>query len=143
MADAAAARRKAPNPNKDPTPQAEKKAAKAERDAKRKRDEEIKKASWKYGLGAAAVIIGGMCLYSLVTISRATIVTIALNDQAQLKEVGPLDARMRFVCLTPGMRTMWPCAARTRTCRRLLQQPRRSVRPSDSRSAARTRPRPC
>ena len=58
MADAAAARRKAPNPNKDPTLQAEKKAAKAERDAKRKRDEEIKKASWKYGLGAAAVIIG-------------------------------------------------------------------------------------
>ena len=68
------ARRKAGNPNKDPDVLAEKKAAKAERDALRKRADEIKAASWKYGLGAAGVIIGSMCVYSLVTISRATII---------------------------------------------------------------------
>jgi hypothetical protein len=53
-----AARRKGGNPNKAPDVLAEKKAAKAERDALRKRAEEIRKASWKYGLGAAGVIIG-------------------------------------------------------------------------------------
>ena len=87
---ALAARRKAGNPNKDPDLLAEKKAVKAERDALRKRAEQVKAASWKYGLGAAAVIIGGMTIYSLVTISRATIVTVQLDDAVQLKEVSRL-----------------------------------------------------
>ena len=59
-----AARRKAPNPNKDPELLAEKKAAKAERDKGRKRADEIKRMSWKYGLGSAAVITGE-CVCSL------------------------------------------------------------------------------
>ena len=49
--------------------------------------EEIKQASWKYGLGSAGVFIGGMCLYSLLTISRSTITTVALDDAVLLKEV--------------------------------------------------------
>jgi len=80
-------RQKGANPNKDPDLQAEKKAAKAERDAMRKRAEEIKKASWKYGLGGGGAFIGCMCLYSLVTISRASIATVRLDDASQLKEV--------------------------------------------------------
>lgn len=92
-------RRKAANPNKDPELQAEKKAAKQERDALRKRAEEIKRASWKYGLGAAGVIIAVACLYSLVTISRATIVTLPLDDQAQLKEAS-CSTQCRTPCAT-------------------------------------------
>ena len=91
-------RRKAANPNKDPELQAEKKAAKQERDAMRKRAEEIKKASWKYGLGAAGVIIGIACLYSLVTISRAAIVTVPLDGQAQLKEASLVPRSSRTRC---------------------------------------------
>ena len=62
-------------------------AQKEERDRLRKRAEEIKQASWKYGLGSAGVFIGGMCLYSLLTISRSTITTVALDDAVLLKEV--------------------------------------------------------
>ena len=91
--EAASARaRKAGNPNKDPDVLAEKKAAKAERDALRKRADQIKAASWKYGLLAGGLIIGCMCLYSLVTISRATIATVLLDDAAQLKEARPRSA---------------------------------------------------
>ena len=82
-----ATRRKASNPNKDEAARAEKKAQKEERDRLRKRAEEIKQASWKYGLGSAGVFIGGMCLYSLLTISRSTITTVALDDAVLLKEV--------------------------------------------------------
>jgi hypothetical protein len=92
---ASARARKAGNPNKDPDVLAEKKAAKAERDALRKRADQIKAASWKYGLGAGGLIIGGMCLYALVTISRATIVTVLLDDASQLKEARPRSLRAR------------------------------------------------
>jgi len=79
-------RRKGANPNKDPDLIAEKKEKKAERDALAKRRDVVKAASWKYGLGCGGVFIGCLCLYSLVTISRASITTVQLDDAAQLKE---------------------------------------------------------
>ena len=47
----------------------------------------IKKYSWTYGLGIGVLAVLGLCVYSLFTISRATIATVPLDDAEKLKEV--------------------------------------------------------
>jgi hypothetical protein len=51
------------------------------------RSEMIKKLSWTYGLGFGVVSVLVLCVYSLFTISRAGITTVALDNADQLKEV--------------------------------------------------------
>jgi hypothetical protein len=120
-------RRKVANPNKDAELQADKKAKKAERDALRKRAEEVKRASWKYGLGAAGVIITIGCLYSLVTISRAAIITVPLDDQAQLKEASFAPPPPRHTHAAPAHACVRALLAREGRVMRPCEDARRAV----------------
>ena len=67
----------------------------------------IKKLSWTYGLGFGVVSVLILCVYSLFTISRATITTVALDNADQLKEVktfsfGFTDFQTMLVTCTDG-----------------------------------------
>ena len=53
----------------------------------------MKKIGYTYGLGFAVVAVLCLCVYSLFTISRASIITIPLDDPEKLKEVS-----MRYEC---------------------------------------------